>query len=198
MNKPFNKAIPKPFATLRAALAACGIQNSELAKEYLYKKYYGYVMAVVLRYVKDRHDAEELVNESFIRVFTKINTFQMHEEDDRLEKLFLGWVARISANLSIDHLRAKKTMLLVDDPALFESKVEAVAPSDNLEVSDLLKMLDELPEIQRYIFNLYEIDGYAHEEIATKLGIPESTSRTYLTRAKKKLRLLYTRNSNND
>jgi RNA polymerase sigma-70 factor (ECF subfamily) len=66
-----------------------------------------------------------------------------------------------------------------------------VNASDKLFAEDILKLLERLPEIQRIIFNLYEIEGYAHEEIGKMLNIPDSTSRTYLTRAKQRLRKLY-------
>lgn len=191
MNKPFGQVKTEHLSPLRGAILACAKKNDNKAKEYLYKQYYGYLMAIILRYVKDSFDAEELVNESFMRVFSKVDSFKMHEEDASLEKLFLGWMGRIATNLSIDHLRAKKKVTLIDDHSSFEAYVMPVQPSADLEVADILKLLDELPDIQRYIFNLYEVDGYSHEEISLKLAIPESTSRTYLTRAKKKLREIY-------
>ncbi len=191
MNKPLGHSKKEFLLSLREAIELCGQKNSNKAKEFIYKQYYGYVMAVVLRYVKDSYDAEELVNECFIRVFKNIDRFKMNEEIESLEKLFLGWMARISSNLSIDHLRAKKQMVLIDDHQQFEAFVNPSNPSVSLEVEDILKLLDSLPETQQLIFNLFEVEGYSHEEIGLKLGIPESTSRTYLTRAKKKLRELY-------
>lgn len=191
MNWPLGYAKKKILFSLREAIDACVKKNDNKAKEYIYKQYYGYLMAVVLRYVKDSQDVEEIVNESFMRVFNRMNSFKTEGDIESLEKLFLGWMARITANLSIDHLRAKKQITLIDDHSDFESFVKPVKPSVDLEVADILKLLEELPEIQRLIFNLFEVDGYSHEEIALQLGIPESTSRTYLTRAKKKLRTLY-------
>lgn len=191
MDKPLGHSKKEFLLSLGKAIEACAQKNSNRAKEFIYKQYYGYIMAVVLRYVKDSHDAEELVNECFIRVFKSMDRFKMNGEMDSLEKLFLGWMARISSNLSIDHLRAKKQVILIDDHQQFEAFVNPSRPSVNLEVDDILKLLDTLPEIQRLIFNLFEVEGYSHEEIGLKLGIPESTSRTYLTRAKKKLRELY-------
>ncbi|HLT41874.1 MAG TPA: RNA polymerase sigma factor [Sphingobacteriaceae bacterium] len=181
MNRPFGYARKETVFSLRGAIDACVKKQDSKAKEYIYKRYYGYLMAVILRYIKDPQDAEELVNESF----------KSESDGESLEKMFLGWMARVSANLSIDHLRAKKQLTLIDDHSEFEVYVRPTAASDNLEVADILKLLDELPEIQRFIFNLFEVDGYSHEEIALQLDIPESTSRTYLARAKKKLRTLY-------
>ena len=192
MSKPLEHSRIEFLFSLKGAIDACANKDDNKAKEFIYKQYYGYLMAVILRYVKDYNDAEELVNESFIRVFKGIVSFKAKEDNiESLEKMFLGWMAKISANLSIDHLRAKKQMVLIDDHDHFEDYVHPVAPPVSLEVEDILKLLESLPEVQRMIFNLFEVDGYSHEEIALKLGIPESTSRTYLTRAKKKLRELY-------
>lgn len=197
MIKSLGFAKKETVFSLRGAIESCAKKNDNKAKEYLYKQYYGYLMAIVLRYVKDSYDAEELVNESFIKVFSKMDGFKMSDDDTSLEKMFLGWMARIASNLSIDHLRAKKPIHLIDDHNAFEAYTTPANPSTDLEVSDILKMLDELPEIQRLIFNLYEVDGYSHEEIALQLSIPESTSRTYLTRAKKRLREIYQQINNN-
>ena len=192
MSKPLGHSKLGFSFSLKEAIEACAKKNDNKAKEFIYKQYYGYIMAVICRYVRDSYDAEELVNESFMRVFKGIGGFKAKDGNiDSLEKLFLGWMARISTNLSIDHLRAKKQTVLIDDHSQFDAFVNPSKPSVDLEVADIMALLESLPEIQRLIFNLFEVDGYSHEEIALKLGIPESTSRTYLTRAKKKLRELY-------
>lgn len=192
MISPFTNAKKKTAVlSLREAIMLCVRKKEEAAKEYLYKQYYGYVMAVVLRYVKNAYDAEELVNECYMRVFANLESFKVSDDDKSLEKMFLGWMARIASNLSIDHLRAKKELTLVEDVNSFEYNMKPVNPATGLEVADIYKMLDQLPQIQRVIFNLYEIEGYSHEEIGKQLTIPESTSRTYLTRAKKQLREIY-------
>lgn len=177
---------------LRWAIHACASTNEEAAKELIYRQMYGYVAAVVSRYIKNTYDMEELVNESFIKGFKAIHTFSYSEKDEeKVEKLFYGWMGRIASNLSIDHLRSKKHFQAQDDWAEEELKLISVSASDALEVQDILKLLDQLPAIQRTIFNLYEVEGYSHDEISKQLEIPESTSRTYLTRGKQKLRMLY-------
>jgi len=190
VNSPFRHAKKKELS-LGEAIEAC-IRNNNRAKEYIYKRYYGYLIAVILRYVKDDYEAEELVNESFMRVFKGMAGFNARGGDVmQLEKPFLAWMGRIAANLSIDHLRAKKQFSLMESTEEFEVVLDSVHPSTGLEVAEILRLLDQLPDIQRAIFNLYEVEGYSHEEIAKRLGVPESTCRTYLTRAKKKLRALY-------
>jgi len=175
------------------AINACARNNDERAKELIYRKLYGYINAVISRYIKDIHDTEELVNETFIKAFKAIHTFSYTEiEEEKVEKFFYGWLGRIAANLSIDHLRSKKRLRLKDDN-VSEADLRKVyiAPMNNLEVQDILKLMDQLPDVQRIIFNLYEVEGFSHQEIGQQLKIPESTSRTYLTRAKQKLRSLY-------
>jgi RNA polymerase sigma factor (sigma-70 family) len=174
------------------AIAACARKDDERAKELIYKKLYGYVAVIVGRYVKSTHDQEELINETFIKAFKAVKTFAYaDEESEKTEKLFYGWIGRIASNLSIDHLRARKRFQANDDWAEEELNSIAVSSTVELEVQDILKLLDKLPEIQRVIFNMFEVEGYSHEEIARELNIPESTSRTYLTRGKQKLRMLY-------
>ncbi|MGK9119261.1 RNA polymerase sigma factor [Olivibacter jilunii] len=181
----------KKTLTLDSALDACVQTDAERAKEFIYKKYYGYVLAVVARYIKSEYDAEELVNETFIKAFKNLPRFNRVGEGNVLEKSFRGWLARIAANLSIDLLRSQKNMVAMEDVGEQEVKPVLVNASDKLFAEDILKLLERLPEIQRIIFNLYEIEGYAHEEIGKMLNIPDSTSRTYLTRAKQRLRKLY-------
>ncbi|MBP3942885.1 RNA polymerase sigma factor [Sphingobacteriaceae bacterium WQ 2009] len=188
INTYFNKS---KALTLVEALRECALKNSERSKSFLYKKYYGYIMAITLRYVKNEYDAEELTNESFIRVFKNFHNFNYQIEEERLDKSFRAWIARIAVNISIDFLRAKKTMESLDAINELDSISPLVASNQTLEVEDIYKLLFELPDIQRSIFNLFEIEGYSHEEIGSMLNIPDSTSRTYLTRAKQKLRKLY-------
>ncbi|SFC14448.1 RNA polymerase sigma-70 factor, ECF subfamily [Parapedobacter composti] len=147
--------------------------------------------AITLRYVKNEYDAEELTNESFVRAFNKMVMFSSVDSGERFEKAFRSWLARIAVNISIDFLRAQKQLVALDDVNEGELEPQHVDVSGNLHVEDIMKLLAQLPEIQRAIFNLYEVEGYSHEEVSALLSIPESTSRTYLTRAKKKLRKLY-------
>ncbi|WP_240920229.1 RNA polymerase sigma factor [Sphingobacterium chungjuense] len=179
--------------TLRVALEGCVVSDSEHSKAFIYKKYYGYVKAVVLRYVKVEVESEEIINESFVKVFRKLHSFEQHPDDEVLEKTFRSWMARISVNTAIDMLRVKKQMQFIDDEEGTEIGNLSVNMTSSLEANDILKLLDGLPPIQKAIFNLYEIEGYSHEEISKMLDVPESTSRTYLTRAKQKLRILYSK-----
>ena len=127
-----------------------------------------------------------------MKAFDKID--QVANEDS-----FKGWLRRILVNTSVDYYR--KNLKHSGGIDIDRVDAETYHPNiiDELSKEDILKMLRELPEVLRVIFNMYEIEGYKHDEIAEALQIPSSTCRTYLARAKEKLRekitaLNYTRN----
>ena len=149
-------------------------------QELLYKQFYSYAMGVSLRYSLNRDDALEVVNDAFIKVFNAINNFNS-------DRPFKAWLRTVVVNTAIDRRRKDLKFQLntdLENVTLF-SKAKAI---ENLNVQDILKLMNELPPIQVTIFNLYEIDGYSHDEIGQLLAIPVSSSRVYLSRAKEKLR----------
>ena len=152
-------------------------------QEKLYKNYYGYVMAISLTYVSDRDIAREMTNDTFMKVFQNIDRY-----NDQYP--FKAWLRKITVNTAIDYYRKYKK----NDLHLEIEDTHTVAAShscvDELTVQEIYKMIDTLPDALRIVFNLYEIEGYKHDEIARRLGISDSSSRTYLTRAKEKLRSL--------
>jgi RNA polymerase sigma factor (sigma-70 family) len=149
--------------------------------ELLYKQFYGYAMSVALRYSNSRDEACEIINDSFMKAFDKLDQYDPQNS-------FKGWLRRILINTSIDYYRKNsKHVALMDIEKADAETLEADA-IDRLSVEDILGALRDLPDILRIIFNMYEIEGYSHNEISEQLGIPSSTSRTYLARAKKKLR----------
>ncbi|MFC4142978.1 RNA polymerase sigma factor [Pedobacter mendelii] len=157
----------------------------------MYKSFYGYLMGIILRYVNNSYDGEELVNDSFIKIFKSIDGFQAPNNASDLQKIFKGWIAKIASRTAIDKLRTLKNQAYVDDLSEAEHPVTHVSVASDLHVQDILKLLNYLPETHRLVFNLYEIEGFAHDEISKMMNIPESSSRVYLTRAKNKLRGLY-------
>jgi len=177
---------------LEELLKGC-LRNKDKAREMIYKSFYGYLMGVVLRYLNDRNDAEEVVNDSFVKIFKHMASFTFPESPDELQKAFKGWTARISSRTAIDFLRTKKTKIYVDDIEENQHPVTGVNVISQLHVQDILNLLNGLPETQKVIFNLYEIEGYSHDEISKMLNISGSSSRVYLTRAKNKLRELYSK-----
>jgi len=152
-------------------------------QEELYKHFYGYAMGISLRYAYTKTDASEILNDSFLKVFKNIKKYDE-------QKPFKPWLKTIIVNTAIDYYRKNarfRPMLEIDKVENEAFNIEFV---DTLNYEDIKKLLDDLPEMYRLVFNLYEIEGYTHREIATRLKLDESTSRSYLTRAKKKLRKL--------
>lgn len=161
-------------------------ENSRSQKA-LYKEYYSYAMSVSMRYSSNKEDAIELTNDSFVKVFKNLHTFD-------LTKSFKSWFRRIIINLAIDRYRAKKREaehVSLQDLSPVPGNYEEIISS--LTVKDILSLLNQLPQNQKMVFNLYEIENYSHSEISIILGITESSSRSCLTRAKARLRELFTK-----
>jgi RNA polymerase sigma-70 factor (ECF subfamily) len=149
--------------------------------EMLYKHFYGYAMSIALRYSNSREEACEIVNDSFMKAFDKLSQYSF-------ENSFKGWFRRILINTSIDYYRKNVKYFAVMDIEKAERETSDPEIIDQLSVNDILGLMRNLPDVLRLVFNMYEIEGYSHNEIGEVLGIPPSTSRTYLARAKKQLR----------
>jgi RNA polymerase sigma factor (sigma-70 family) len=150
-------------------------------QEMLYKQFYGFAMGISLRYSLNRDDAMEAVNDAFIKVFKSIVNFNS-------DKPFKAWLRTIIVNSAIDRRRKDLKFQLnveLENAAPIGTNASAI---ESLNAQDILKLMKGLPAMQLAIFNLYEIDGYSHDEIAKLLNIPTSSSRVYLSRAKERLR----------
>lgn len=150
-------------------------------QEMLYKLFYGYAMGISLRYSINRDDALEVTNDAFIKVFNNINSYNN-------TKPFKAWLRTVIINTAIDRRRKDlkhQHHANLEDAASISHQATAV---ENLNARDILKIMEQLPPVQVTVFNLYEIDGYSHDEIAQMLSLSASSSRVYLTRAKEKLR----------
>lgn len=165
--------------------------RDERVQERIYVHYWGYLMGISTRYLKDRNAAKEVVNDSFMKAFKTMYDFRHDNDLSVFQKTFKSWLTKIAIRTALDKIRANKSalMLLEDYEDAGTSYVEV---ENKLFVEDVMKLLYELPDQHRMVFNLYEIEGYSHDEISSLLNIPVSSSRTYLTRAKQKLRTLYT------
>lgn len=164
-------------------------------KEALYKGYYGYLKGVVIRYVQDYHTAEELVNDSFLKIFTHLENFQGTTDSANLCISFKSWIAKIASRTAIDSLRRNKMSFGPEEiNENHTSQLLRCNPAENSEGREIMKLLNQLPQTQKTVFNLYEIEGFSHEEIAGLLAIPVNVCRVYLSRAKTKLKALYVKN----
>ncbi len=163
------------------------IRKNKKFQELLYKKFFGYALSVALIYSHQRNDALEVVNDSFVKVFSKIEKYDT-------SKPFQGWFRKIVINSSIDNLRRKNKNFLHVEAEKQQIQDETPNVLSHLAAQDILKILNQLPHFHKAVFCLYEIEGFNHEEIAGQLGIPVSSSRVYLTRAKQQLRQLFPAN----
>jgi RNA polymerase sigma factor (sigma-70 family) len=152
-------------------------------QELLYKHFYGYAMGIGMRYCLNRDDSLEVVNDAFIKVFNAIEKYNN-------DKPFKAWLRTIVVNTAIDRRRKEIKYTLNVELENATPVFSAANAIESLGAQDILNLMKELPAIQFTIFNLYEIDGYSHDEIAEQLAIPASSSRVYLSRAKEKLRNL--------
>jgi RNA polymerase sigma factor (sigma-70 family) len=166
------------------------ISGDNKCQEALYKRFFSFAMSICIRYTKNNNDAVEVVNDSFMKVLENIASFDT-------SKPFTKWYAKILVNTAIDSYRKNaKHFSTLSINSIADS--EDVDPTIDTELSanEILNLFNELPDGQRITFNLYEIEGYSHDEIGKMLGISESTSRSNLARAKKMLRLLYMKQFN--
>jgi RNA polymerase sigma-70 factor (ECF subfamily) len=148
------------------------------AQELLYKQYAGKMLAVCMRYATDRMEAEDMLQNGFIKVFQKM-------ADYRGEGSFEGWVRRIMVHSSIEYYRKHHKMMQVvdmEEPG-YEIPVNPIA-SANLDAKDLMALIQQLSPGYRMVFNLYALEGYSHKEIAEIAGITEGASKSQLSRAR--------------
>ncbi|MEM9822328.1 MAG: RNA polymerase sigma factor [Bacteroidota bacterium] len=160
-------------------------QSQKLLYEYFAPKMFG----ICLRYASDYHQAEDILQEGFIKVFHNLHRF-------RREGSFEGWLKRIFINTSIEYYRRSSnnyTMPLKEEALALNFNGKAIS---NLRHQDLLEVIQRLPRGYRTVFNLYAIEGYSHKEIAKMLGINEGTSKSQLARARNHLKILIQQQEN--
>lgn len=152
------------------------------AQRALFDKFAPKMLSVCMRYVRNMDEAEDALQDAFVKVFQKIGEFKM---EGSLE----GWIRRIMVNTALDALRRNKKQLgdvQLDDVSY---KVSFSDYSfDDMDVNHLLKMIDQLPDGYRVVFNMFAIEGYSHKEIADTLGVTENTSKSQYSRARAFLR----------
>ena len=161
-------------------IRGCVTQDRK-SQKMLYKAFYGFAMAICLRYASDRDEAAEIMNTGFFKVFTKIESFDS-------SRPFKAWLGRIMTNTSIDHYRANLKMAYSEDLETAEHLDDGTYTDSNLNYQDLLALIQKLPQAYRTVFNLFAIDGYSHEEIADMLNINIGTSKSNLFKARQKLK----------
>lgn len=167
-------------------LAAC-INRERKAQFQLYKKCYGVLMSVCMRYKKNREDAAELVNQGFLKILQHIEKYNETAP-------FEAWIRKIMVNTVIDEFRKEKKDLESMEYSDFQNNTHYNQHINynnadlNFDAEELEKMLKQLPPVSSRVFNLFAIDGYGHKEIGVMLKISEGTSKWHVNFARNKLK----------
>lgn len=158
------------------------------AQEKLYRMLAPKMYGVCLRYAKNQHEAEDNLQEGFIRVFKHIGSF-------RFEGSLEGWVRKIMVNISLEKFRKQNLMHIEEDMKKYESVKTNDDIIEQITAEELTGIIQELPPRYRMVFNLYVMEGMNHNEISREMNISEGTSKSNLSRArdilKRKVNSLY-------
>lgn len=165
------------------------VSGNTIAQKKFYDLFARKMMGVCLRYTNNVEEAEDVLQDGFIKIFGKLADF---ESKGSLE----GWVRRIMVNTALDQYRKNKKHQNDVDVDLVGYKLEKDDYIiETITAQDLLKIVQAIPEGYRVVFNLFAIEGYSHKEIAERLGVTESTSKSQYSRAKSLLRKLLIENN---
>ena len=162
-------------------LARLCARGDEKARKELYTRYAVYLYALCIRYVGDREFARDLMHDAMIKIFDTVGKYKPTGS-------LKSWCARVTVNLVIDHLRKSRKLETVS----IDQTQEKIPEPQNEEVAkipkaELMRMVGELPETKRVIFNLFCVEGYSHKDIAQMLDIKEKTSSSLLFKAREQL-----------
>jgi RNA polymerase sigma factor (sigma-70 family) len=181
--------MPVSNADLHDLLLRCRLREPA-AQRQLYALYAGRMMGVARRYVRSVAEAEDILQDAFVKVFTRLDDF-------RAEGSLEGWIRRIVVTTAINHWQSgqhRRQQVLLDDVP--EPPATDATALDRLGVAEVLALIEQLPDGCRLVLLLYAVDGYTHGEIAEMLNIQESTSKAQLSKARKQLNLLHQRQVN--
>lgn len=173
--------MPVKDSGLKSILDGC-LKKRRNSQRKLYEHFYGYALNICLRYAGNREDAVEILNDSFLKVFSHLDRYDP-------EQAFKSWLRRIVVNTAIDHHRKNHRYNANTDLETVEMAEEESYPTLNPN-EDILPLIQQLSPQYRTVFNLYVMEGYDHKEIAETLNITVNTSRSNLMRAKLRLKEL--------
>ncbi|MFZ4399594.1 MAG: RNA polymerase sigma factor [Bacteroidales bacterium] len=164
-------------------IAGC-LKEKRSAQQMLYKHYAGLMYGICLRYAGNRTDAEDVLQEGFVKIFMNISRF-------RNEGSFEGWMKRIMVNTALGFIKQRSKNQFILQEKEIPDIIEEVEVESDIQPQELIKMIQALPEGSRTVFNLFAIEEYTHKEIGIMLGISEGTSKSQLSRARKMIALQY-------
>ncbi len=166
---------------LKDLIQGC-VANDRSSQRRIYAFYSSVMMALCLRYAKNRQEAEEVLQDGFLQMFKNINQFQYKGS-------FEGWLRRIMINCALQRHRGKlhePNLIAIPESQHFLSM--QTIPNDRLSEKEMLALIQSLPPAYRMVFNLYVFEGLKHREIAVALGITEGTSKSNLSDARQILK----------
>jgi RNA polymerase sigma factor (sigma-70 family) len=153
------------------------IDGNRRMQEELYRRFSPRMYAVCLRYASSSEEAEDILQEGFIKIFKKLGSF-------RSEGSFEGWIRRVFVNTAIEHFRRRRYLQPVTEKEENTIEGKYLSVLDELAEKDILDLVRQLSPGYRTVFNMYVVEGYTHKEIGDMLGISEGTSKSQLSRAK--------------
>ena len=171
--------VPGQTTELQDLIQGC-IRNERAAQEKVYRLFYPRMMSVVRRYIDHQEQAEEVLNNGFLRAFQKVSQYTFQGS-------FEGWLRKIVFHSVSDYV---KQNVRYNDHIVLIEKDEYVHKdhADKLYYNQLLELVQALPEATRTVFNMYVMDGFAHKEIGKILGISEGTSKWHLSEGRRLLK----------
>lgn len=164
---------------LQSVLEDC-LASKGSAQKQLFEQYYGLAKSISLRYSNSREEAEEMLNDGFIKVFSKLNQYD-------IEQPFEAWFRTVVIRTCIDYYRknhSKISFIDVEEVHYLEHNDGLI---EKLNTEEILELVQKLPPSYRTVFSLYVVEGYSHGEIAEMLNINEGTSRSNLAKARMKM-----------
>ena len=159
-------------------LIQLAVENNRQAQQQLYTQFSPKMLSVCRQYIKDIHQAEDIMITAFMKVFVNIKNF----ED---KGSFEGWIRRIMVNECISFIRVNKKVKYIEEETYLEESFNNI--ESKFSIDDIQFLIDGLPEGYKMVFNLFAIEGFKHNEIASLLGISEGTSKSQLSHARKML-----------
>lgn len=154
------------------------IEGDRIAQKVIYDRLAPRMFPVCIRYVGDRQTAEDILQEGFITLFSKIGSYRGNGS-------FEGWARKIFVNTALMYLRKKDALKMSDELENARNlSTDLSSQIEDIGYKELMKLITGLPPGFRTVFNMYVVEGYSHKEIAEMLNISETTSRTQLSRAR--------------
>ena len=161
--------------TLETLIIQCKKEDAK-AQELLYKRYSSILFAICLKYSPNYEEAQDNLQDAFITIYNRIGQY-------KVKGSFEGWIKRVTVNTVLQKYRKKKLYDIKDEQQI-EQEAPVEVATDSVPLDFLLKIIQELPDRYRLVFNLYVLDGYSHKEVGELLGISDGTSKSNLARAR--------------